>query len=65
MPKRVSKATTLLNRIVDFYLNSPDFNGIRANIALANSRLQSLDTLKKLVTRGLVEVYSVHTTTRT
>jgi hypothetical protein len=58
MPKRVSKATTLLNRIVDSYLNSPDFNRIRANVVLANSGLQSLETLKKLVTRGLVEVYS-------
>jgi hypothetical protein len=58
MCKRVPKATTPLNRIVEFYLNSPDFNGIRANVVLANSGLPSLETLKKLLTRGLVDVYS-------
>lgn len=58
MPKRTSKATTLLNRIVDLYLNSPDLNGIRANVVLADSGLQSLEALNKLVARGLVEVYS-------
>jgi hypothetical protein len=57
MPKRVSKATTLLNRIVDFYLNSHDFNGIRANVVLGDSP-DAPETLKKLVARGLVEVYS-------
>ena len=57
MPKRVSTATTLLNRIVDFYLNSHDFNGIRANVVLGDSR-DAPETLKKLVARGLVEVYS-------
>jgi hypothetical protein len=55
---RVTKATTLLNRIVEFYLNSRDFNGIRANVLLADSGPYALETLKKLVGRGLVEVYS-------
>ena len=54
MPKRVSKATTLLNRIVDFYLNSPDFNGIRSNVVLADSGLQSLEPLKKQIGRAHV-----------
>jgi hypothetical protein len=58
MPKRVSKATALLNRIVEFYLNSRDFNGIRANVLLGDSEPNTLETLKKLVGRGLVEVYS-------
>lgn len=58
MPKRVSKATGLLNRIVEFYLSSPDFNGIRANVVLEDMEPETLETLKKLVNRGLVEVYS-------
>jgi hypothetical protein len=58
MSRRVSKTTTLLNRIIDFYLNSSDFNGIRANVILEDSGPDSLETLKKLVARGLVEVYS-------
>lgn len=58
MPRRISKTTALLIRIVDFYLTSPDFNGIRTNVLLADSGPDSLETLKKLVARGLVEVYS-------
>ena len=56
--RAMSFANTLLNRVVDFYLNSHDFNGIRANIILADSRPNLLGTLKKLVSKGLVEVYS-------
>jgi hypothetical protein len=58
LPKRISLATDFLNRIIDFYLNSSDFNGIGANVILGNLRLDAPDTLKKLVERGLVEVYS-------
>jgi hypothetical protein len=58
LPKRVSLATALLNRIIDFYLNSSDFNGIRANVILRDSGPDAPETLKKLVERGLVEVYS-------
>jgi hypothetical protein len=54
----MSFASTLLNRVVDFYLNSHDFNGIRANVILADSGPNALGTLKKLVGKGLVEVYS-------
>jgi hypothetical protein len=58
MPTRVLKATAVLNRIVEFYLSSHDFNGIRANVLLEGSEPDPLETLKKLVSRGLVEVYS-------
>jgi hypothetical protein len=58
MPRRISKPTTLLTRIVDFYLNSPDFNGIRANVILEDPGPDSLERLKKLAVRGLIEVYS-------
>lgn len=58
MPTRVSKATAVLNRIVEFYLSSHDFNGIRANVLLGDTEPDTLETLKKLVSRGLVEVYS-------
>jgi hypothetical protein len=58
LPKRLSLATALLNRIIDFYLNSSDFNGIGANAILGNSGPDAPETLKKLVERGLVEVYS-------
>jgi hypothetical protein len=58
MTVRVSLATTLLNRIIDFYLNSSDFNGIRANVLLGDLGPGAPETLKKLVRRGLVEVYS-------
>jgi len=58
MPTRVSKATAVLNRIVEFYLSSHDFNGIRANVLLEGLKPDPLETLKKLVSRGLVEVYS-------
>jgi hypothetical protein len=58
MPTRVSKATAVLNRIVEFYLSSHDFNGIRANVLLEGLEPDPLETLKKLVSRGLVEVYS-------
>jgi hypothetical protein len=58
MAKRISPATTLLNRIIDFYLNSSDFNGIRANVVLGDLGPDTLGMLKKLVARGLVEVYS-------
>jgi hypothetical protein len=51
-------ATALLNRIIDFYLNSSDFNGVRANVILGDSGPEALKILKKLVERGLVEVYS-------
>jgi hypothetical protein len=51
-------ASTLLNRVVAFYLNSHDFNGIRANVILDDSGPAALDALKRLVARGLVEVYS-------
>ena len=51
-------ATALLNRIIDFYLNSSDFNGIRANVILRDSGPDAVETLKKLVNRGFVEVYS-------
>ena len=54
----MSFATALLNRIIDFYLNSSDFNGIRVNVILGDSGPDALKTLKKLVERGLVEVYS-------
>ncbi len=54
----MSIATNLLNRIVDFYLTSHDFNGIGANVILVDSGPDALGTLKKLVGRGLVEVYS-------
>lgn len=54
----MSFPNTLLNRVVDFYLNSHDFNGIRANVILADSGPNALGTLKKLVGKGLVEVYS-------
>jgi hypothetical protein len=54
----VSVATALLNRIIDFYLNSPDFNGIRANVILGDSGADAPGALKMLVGRGLVEVYS-------
>jgi hypothetical protein len=54
----VSVATALLNRIIDFYLNSPDFNGIRANVILGHSGADAPGALKMLVGRGLVEVYS-------
>lgn len=54
----MSFANTLLNRVVDFYLNSHDFNGIRANVILGDSGPNALGTLKKLVSKGLVEVYS-------
>jgi hypothetical protein len=37
MPTRVSKATAVLNRIVEFYLSSHDFNGIRANVLLGDT----------------------------
>jgi hypothetical protein len=58
MPTRMSLAAALLNRIIDFYLNSSDFNGIRANAILGDSEPDALETLKKLVGRGVVEVYS-------
>jgi hypothetical protein len=58
MPTRVSKATAVLNRIVEFYLSSHDFNGIRANVLLGNTEPDTLETLKKLVNLGFVEVYS-------
>jgi hypothetical protein len=58
MPMHISLATTLLNRIIGFYLNSSDFNGIRANVILGDSGRDALETLKKLVGRGLLEVYS-------
>ena len=58
MPTRVSKPTAVLNRIVEFYLSSHDFNGIRANVLLEGTEPDTLETLKKLVSRGLVEVYS-------
>lgn len=54
----MSFATALVHRIIDFYLNSPDFNGIRANVILGDSGPDAPKTLKKLVERGLVEVYS-------
>jgi hypothetical protein len=54
----MSFASTLLNRIVAFYLDSHDFNGIRANVILGDSGPEALETLKKLVGKGLVEVYS-------
>jgi hypothetical protein len=54
----ISFATALVNRIIDFYLKSPDFNGIRANVILGDSGPNAPKTLKKLVGRGLVEVYS-------
>lgn len=54
----MSIATNMLDRIVDFYLTSHDFNGIRANVILGDSGPDALRTLKKLVDRGLVEVYS-------
>jgi hypothetical protein len=56
--KGMSFASTLLNRIVAFYLDSHDFNGIRANVILGDSGPEALGTLKKLVGKGLVEVYS-------
>jgi len=58
MPMRVSRATAALNRIVEFYLDSHDFNGIRVDVLLGEMGLDTLETLKKLVSRGLVEVYS-------
>lgn len=58
MPRSISIASLLLNQIVDFYLKSPDFNGIRANVLLENSAPAMLETLKKLVVQGYVDVYS-------
>lgn len=58
MPTRVSKATAVLNHVVEFYLGSHDFNGVRASVLLGKMGLDTLETLKKLVSRGLVEVYS-------
>lgn len=58
MPKRLSLATALLNRIIEFYLNSPNFNGIRASVILEDSVGDAPAALKNLVGRGLVEVYS-------
>jgi hypothetical protein len=42
-------ATTLLNRVVNYYLTSSDFNGIRANVILGDSRPDALEILKKFV----------------
>jgi len=54
----MSLATMLLNRIVAFYLNSHDFNGLTANAILGDEGPNALGALKKLVGQGLVEVYS-------
>jgi hypothetical protein len=58
MPKRAALLTSLLNRVIDFYLNSPDFNGIRADVVLEDYGPNALEALKKLVGQGLVEAYS-------
>ena len=54
----MSPKNAILNRIIDFYLDSPDFNGIRANVVIGESGPDALETIKKLVVLGLVEVYS-------
>jgi hypothetical protein len=50
-------ATTLLNRIVNFYLTSSDFNGIRANVILGDSRPDALETLKKFVSSTYIQPF--------
>jgi len=54
----MSPKNEILNRIIDFYLDSPDFNGIRANLVIGESDLGALETIKEFVGLGLVEVYS-------
>jgi hypothetical protein len=54
-----SVATDLLNRIVDFYLKSHDFNGIPAKDLLRTpEETAAIATLKHLVVAGRVDVYS-------
>jgi hypothetical protein len=50
-------ATTLLNRIVNVYPTSSDFNGIRANVILGDSRPDALETLKKLVLSTYIQPF--------
>lgn len=58
MPKTSFLASDLLRRITEFYLKSGDFNGILVTDLLRASQPFSLETIKALVRRGLVEVYS-------
>jgi hypothetical protein len=58
MPKNTAEATRLLRGITDFYLKSHDFNGIPVKQLIGEVQGSTLGSIRALVRRGLVEVYS-------
>jgi hypothetical protein len=58
MPPRSRLEAHLLEDIVHFYLNSPDFNGVSLDRLLERREAGALDALQKLVRRQLVELIS-------